>query len=123
MLGMVEQPYAALLRFQRRARQIGIGERRAARHDASDQRVAAAVNEILLHRVAERHLGGQAAELRLEFGKAVHEERRGDRPGLGRAEERGHRCRNAGDGARARRRFFDINARSHSVRHGSPPAR
>ncbi len=122
MLGVVEQPYAALLRFQRRARQVGIGERRPAWHDPRDQRVAAAVNEILLHGVAERHLGGQCAELRLEFGKAVHDERRRDRSRLGRAHERDHGRRNAGDGARPRKRFFDINARSHGVRHGSPPA-
>jgi hypothetical protein len=122
MLRVVEQPEAALLRFQRRAREIGIGERRPARHDPRDQRVAAAVNEILLHGVAERHLHGHCAELRLELGKAVHDERRRDRAGLRRAEKRGRGCRNAGDGVRARTRFFDIDPGSHSFRHGSPPA-
>jgi len=121
-LRVVEQPEAALLRFQRRARQIRIGERRPARHDARDQRVAAAVDEILLHGVAERQLGGQCAELRLELGKAVHDARRRDRPGRRRAHERGDRRRNAGDDVRARGRVFDIDPGSHGVRHGSPPA-
>jgi hypothetical protein len=122
VLRVVEQPEAALLRFQRRARQIGIGERRPARHDARDQRVAAAVDEILLHGVAERQLGGQRAELRLELGKAAHDARRRDRPGRRRAHERGHGRGNAGDDVRTPGRVFDVDPGSHGVRHGSPPA-
>jgi hypothetical protein len=104
------------------ARKIGVGERGRVRHDACDQRLEAAVEEIVLHGIAERHLGGQTAELGLEFRKAVHEGRCVDRTGYGRAEERGPGGGDAGDGMHARRDFFDVDPGSQVLRHGRPPA-
>jgi hypothetical protein len=117
---MFEQPETALLCFQRRARHIGIGKRRSSRHDARDPRLAAAVEKEMLDRVAERHLGGERAELRFVLGKTVHHARGADRPGRRHTDERGRGCTDAVDGARARRCFFDKDAGAQILRHGNP---
>ena len=120
-LGVLEQPEAALLRLEPRGRELGVGERGAARHHARDQGLAAAVEKKLLHGVAERQGLRQAAELRLELREAVHRHGCRDRPRRGGAEERGGRGRHAGDDMAARGHLFDVDPGGFDV-HGSPPA-
>jgi hypothetical protein len=117
-----EEPEAALVCFQRRVRQIGVGERGRGRHDARDHRLAPAVEEILLHGVAERHVAGQSAKMRLKICKAVHQPRYVDRTGAGGAEECGRGGGNAGNGLNVRGNFLYIHPGRQIFRHGRPPA-
>ena len=71
----------------------------------------------MLHGVAERHVGGKSAELRLVFGKASDHARCFDRAGRRDAEECGRGGRHAGDGVRFRRHLLDKDPGELMLRH------
>src|SRR6185436_5661326 len=82
----------------------------AAGGDADDNRLAAAVLEELLHRIAHRAVAPQPAELPLVVCKTVDGDRLVDQPAPGASDKGGDRGRHPRDGAHAAWKLFDIDA-------------
>ena len=97
--------------LQRQRLRAGLqGQRRRSRavDDADDERLAAAVVEVLFDRVAQETRLPQTAEYVLEFREALDENRTIDRPAQGAADEGGARRGETRDGLVKAAFFIDL---------------
>ena len=79
--------------------------------DAHDDGLAAAVEVVVTHGIAQRAVDPEAAKLALEVGVTVDHHGRIHRSAQRAADEGRHRRRHTGDGAHAARHFFNVDSR------------